>query len=70
MHCRITIDGDPHNDHILQLIDYMANPTIEMKNYLVFSDIDSAVERFENSMNLFKICMKKIKKLATDVYKP
>jgi len=64
------IDGDPHLDHILQLIDYVSNPAIESKNNIVINDITPTIEKMSHSMNLFKICLKKVRLLSKEVYKP
>ena len=35
----IEVDGDPDQNHFITLIDYLVDPCIQLKNYIVAQDI-------------------------------
>lgn len=39
----IQLDGDLREDNLVNLIDYMVDPQIHLKNYVVIADIQKAL---------------------------
>ena len=61
------IDGDTTNDHVIRLIDYIANPLIESKSYVVIGDLISALKSIEKK-DAFEKAQNKLKFMANNVY--
>jgi hypothetical protein len=41
----IQVDGDVKEDNLVNLIDYIVDPCIQLKNYVVIADTQAALAR-------------------------
>ena len=48
------VDGGPDENHFVSLLDYMSNPCIKLKNYIILGDAKSLLEMIEESDASFK----------------
>jgi len=65
---KFNLNGDDGKDYIVQMMDYLADPTIKSKNYIVIGDVNSAIRQLEKSKGEFEQALSKIQKLADEVY--
>lgn len=64
----IQVDGDIKEDNLVNLIDYIVDPCIQLKNYVVIADTQAALSRVQNSQELFEDTKLKIKYLLEHKY--
>jgi hypothetical protein len=43
------VNGDAEQDYVVQMMDYLADPMIKSKNYIVIGDVNSAIRQLEKS---------------------
>lgn len=64
----IQVDGDQTEDLFVNMIDYIVEPSIHLKNYVVIADTQTALARIQADDDLFEVTKKKIKILMEHKY--
>lgn len=57
---QMSVDGDRDDENLVQLLEYLVNPVIKIKNFILLQDISTGIKNIEDNETKFRVTQSKL----------